>query len=67
MQSGTVDGPALCRMFNQVIAGMPTLPQHISSDHDPLFQFHRWKANLRILDVSEIKTVPHVSISHPFV
>lgn len=28
---------------------MATLPQHLSSDHGPLFGFHRWKANLRIL------------------
>lgn len=41
VQPGAVDGPGLCRMFNQVIAGAPTLPQHLSSDHDPLFQFHR--------------------------
>lgn len=67
VQPGVVDGPALCRMFNQAIAGAPTLPQHLSSDHDPLFEFHRWKANLRILDVSEIKTMPHVPLSHPFV
>jgi transposase InsO family protein len=62
-----VDGPALCRIFNQVIAGASTLPLQLSSDHDPLFQFHRWKANLCILGVSEIKTVPHVPLSHPFV
>lgn len=54
-------------MFNQVIAGTPTLPQHLSSEHDPLFDFSRWRANLRILDVSEVKTVPHVPLSHPFV
>jgi hypothetical protein len=30
-------------------------------------RFHRWQANLRILEVSEIKTVPHVPLSHPFV
>jgi hypothetical protein len=67
VQPGVVDGPVLCRMFNQVIAAAPTLPQHLSSDHDPLFEFHRWKANLRILDVSEMKTIPHVPLSHPFV
>jgi putative transposase len=67
VQAEAVDGPALCRMFNQVIAGAPTLPQQLSSDHDPLFQFHRWKANLRILEVSKIKTMPHVPLSHPFV
>jgi putative transposase len=67
VQPGVVDGQALCRMFNQIIADAPRLPQQLSSDHDPLFQFHRWKANLRILDVSEIKTVPYVPLSHPFI
>jgi hypothetical protein len=33
----------------------------------PLFEFHRWKTNLRILDVTEIKTVPEVPLSHPFI
>ena len=28
---------------------------------------HRWTANLRILEIDEIKTVPHVPRSHPFV
>ena len=28
---------------------------------------HQWQANLRILDVTEIKTVPYVPSSHPFV
>ncbi len=27
----------------------------------------QWQANLRILDVEEIKTVPYVPLSHPFV
>ena len=27
----------------------------------------RWKANLRILEVTEVKTVPYLPISHPFV
>lgn len=32
-----------------------------------LFEAHRWKANLRILEIDQIKTVPHVPLSHPFV
>lgn len=32
-----------------------------------LFRFHRWKANLRILEITEVKTVPYLPISHPFV
>ncbi len=39
---------------------------HISTDHDPLFQFHRWKANLRILEIEEIKSIPFTPISHPY-
>ncbi len=32
-----------------------------------MFEYHRWKANLRILDIEEIKTVPYAPLSHPFV
>ena len=56
----------ICRMFNHAIAGMG-LPKYLSTDNDPLYRFHRWQANLRILEVEEIKTVPYVPISHPFV
>jgi putative transposase len=34
---------------------------------DPLYRYHQWQANLRVLEVSEIKTVPYVPLSHPFV
>ena len=66
VHAGAVDGQSLCRMFNRAIGGAGS-PKHISSDHDPLFRFHRWKANLRILEVTEVKTVPYLPISHPFV
>src|SRR3979490_475487 len=59
-------GASVCRMFSQIIAGNSP-PRHLSSDHDPLFRFHRWLANLRILEVEEIKSVPYVPVSHPFV
>jgi transposase InsO family protein len=63
---GVVDGRALCRMFNRAIHAQ-TLPKYLSSDHDPLYRFHQWQANLRVLEVHEIKTVPYVPLSHPFV
>ena len=66
VHSDTVDGVALCRMFLRAIRGH-RLPKFLSSDHDPLYRFHQWEANLRILEVTEIKTVPHLPISHPFV
>jgi putative transposase len=63
---GAVDGVGLCRMFNRATRGH-TPPKYLSSDHDRLFQFHQWQANLRILDVEEIKKVPYAPLSHPFV
>jgi transposase InsO family protein len=66
VHAGNVDGPALCRMFNDATSEQGW-PQCISSDNDPLFQYHRWKANLRVLEIEEIKSPPHVPMSHPFV
>jgi putative transposase len=63
---GAVTGGDVCRMFNAAVYGRGA-PRHVSTDHDPLFEAHRWRANLRILEIDEIKTVPHVPLSHPFV
>ena len=43
VQHGDVDGAHLCRMFNAAISGQGT-PRHLSTDHDPLFEAHRWRA-----------------------
>ena len=66
VQMGQVDGLALCRMFNRAIGGQGW-PVRLSFDHDPLFQFHRWQANLRILGIEPVPTVPGVPVAHPFV
>ena len=66
VHAGSLDGPAVCRMFNRIISGSMA-PRYLSSDNDPLFLFHRWRANLRILDVTEACQVPYVPLSHPFV
>jgi putative transposase len=67
VHAGKVDGVALCRMFNRAIRGHRWLPKYLSSDNDPLYRFHQWQANLRILEVTEIKSIPYVPLSHPFV
>src|SRR5258708_24751187 len=61
VHAGTVDGIALCRMFNRAIRWQRGMPKYLSSDNDPLYRFHQWQANLRVLEVKEIKTVPYVS------
>ncbi len=66
VHAGDVDGVALCRMFNTAISNQGA-PYFLSSDNDPLFRYHRWQANLRILEIQEIKTVPYVPLSHPLI
>ena len=66
VERADIDGISVCRMFNRAIAGQP-LPKHLSTDRDPLFRFHRWLANLRVLEIDEIKSVPYVPVSHPFI
>jgi len=55
IQARVVDGVSVCRMFKEAIRSASLL-KYFSLDHDPLYRFHQWQANLRILDVTEIKT-----------
>lgn len=66
IERASIDGMSVCRMFNHAVAGQP-LPKRVSTDHDPLFCFHRWLANLRVREIEEVKSVPYAPISHPFV
>ena len=50
VHAGTVDGVALCRMFNRAIRWQLEMPKY-----------------LRVLEVTEIKKVPYVPLSHPLV
>ena len=63
---GDLTGMAICIMFNKIISEK-NIPKYLSCDNDPLFNFHRWKANLRILDIETIKSIPYTPTSHPFV
>jgi transposase InsO family protein len=63
---GDVDGVALCCMFNTAISTQGA-PLYLSSDNDPLFRYHRWQANLRVLEINKIKSIPYTPVSHPFV
>jgi hypothetical protein len=53
-------------MFYRATRGQAS-PTYLSTDHDPRYRFHQWQANLRTLDVREMKMVPYVPLSHPFV
>ena len=66
VHAGDCDGIAYCRLFNKIISGKKP-PKYLSSDNDPLYLFHRWQSNLRVLDVEELKSVPGTPTSHPFI
>ena len=66
VHAGDCDGVSYCWMFNEIISGK-ALPKYLSSDNDPLFLFQRWCANLRVIEIDKIKSVPGTSTSHPFI
>jgi hypothetical protein len=47
--------------------GQRWMSKYLSSDNDPLYRFHQWQANLRVLELTQIKSIPYVPLSHPFV
>jgi transposase InsO family protein len=63
---GSVSGENLCRMFNEILVDKHP-PKYLSRDCDPLFRFERWKINMDICHIDEVKGVPEVPISRPFV
>jgi putative transposase len=65
VHAGDLNGITICCIFNKIKSGKS--PKYLSSDNDPLFRFHRWLANLRIMEVTQIKSVPYTPTSHPFV
>ena len=66
VHKGPLSGVYICCMFNSIIS-RKTPPKYLSSDNNSLFKFYRWQANLRILKIEEIKSVPYTPTSHPFV
>jgi len=66
VHAGELNGIVACCMFNKIKSGKD-LPKHLSTDNDPLFCFHRWRANLRILEIEEIKSVAYTPTSHPYI
>jgi len=44
VERADIDGVSICRMFN-CATYTESKPTRLSSDHDPLFRFHRWLAN----------------------
>ena len=41
------------------------LPDYLGADHDPLYRFHQWQANLRVLNIREIETMPYITSGAP--
>ena len=66
VHASEVDGISLCCMFNKIISGID-VSRRLNSDNDPLFGYYQRQANLRILDIEEIKIVPFTPTSHQFV
>jgi len=67
VHEGNLTGALICQMFNTILLQSKTAPRYLSSDRDPLFQFKQWKRNLRIEQIDEVKSLPYIPISHPYI
>jgi hypothetical protein len=63
---GAMKSADLCIMFFNILSDY-ALPKRISTDNGPLFESLIWKINLAEWGVDEIKSVPSIPWSHPFV
>ena len=67
VRQGSLSGGNICYMDSKIASGKDW-PRYISPDHDPLFNYWLWKANLENnFNIQEIKSVPYCPWSHPFV
>ncbi len=66
VHKGPLAGENICQMFAKIVI-QKHLPKYLSTDHDPLFRYFQWQANLRVFEINEIKTVSEVPTSHPFI
>ena len=66
VQPMVLDGSAICRVFSEKMKGREG-PKRLSSENDPLFQFHQREADLLILEIETVKSVPYIPLPHPFV
>jgi len=66
VHAGDLNGVVVCCMFNKIKSG-GNFPKYLSTDNDPIFCFHRWRVNLRILEIEEIKSVAYTPTSHPYI
>src|SRR6056297_3529483 len=61
-----VDGRALCRIFSDATSDQGWT-KILAQTTTRYFNDHRWKTNRCVLEVKEIKALPHVPLSHPYV
>jgi len=66
VHKGPVDGPSICLMFARITRDV-TMPKYLSFDNDPIFRFTQWKRNLRLWEITPIRSVPICPVSHPFI
>src|ERR1700733_9736606 len=66
VHQGDLNGSIIYWMFNRVILRQ-SFPDRLSTDNDALFKSYRWQANVDVLGLDTINSVPNAPVSHPFV
>ena len=67
IQKGPLNGECICSMFVKITGTTNVVPKRLSHDNDPLFRFLQWKRNMNVMGIEEIRSLPFIPTSHPFV
>jgi putative transposase len=67
IQAKACTGQSVCRMFNEILSTSAYTPKRVVCDNDPLFRYHQWQANFRLSEIEEIKSIPEIPWSNPYV
>ena len=67
IQAKVCTGESLCRMLGEILSASGVIPKSVVCDNDPLFRYHQWQANFRLSGIEEIKSIPEIPWSNPYV
>ncbi|MFK7827865.1 MAG: transposase [Oligoflexales bacterium] len=62
-----IQGSRVCHSFNNLISEIGRQPKYLSTDNDPVFNFHLWQINIEMMNIEQVNSIPGVPTSHPFI
>ncbi|MFK7824035.1 MAG: integrase core domain-containing protein, partial [Oligoflexales bacterium] len=65
--SGSIQGAKVCSIFNSLVSEIGRQPKYLSTDNDPVFNYHLWQIYIEMMNIEQVKSIPGVPTSHPYI